>query len=184
MESPPAGNAIDLLEQDHRKVEALFAECESTEDKRAKHRVALEICRELQIHAKIEERIFYPASKRQADEAEDEVNEGIVEHMGIKMLVKKISSMRPSDEFLETSVKVLKEYVRHHVKEEEQTMFPKIEKSGLDLDALGKRMAAAKQRLLEGRAAKRGGAGKRAAKRRSPRRPSGRMAKGGRSRRA
>lgn len=173
-DAPQAKSAIDLLKTDHRKVEQLFEQFESTDDKRAKQRVAREICHELDIHAKIEERVFYPASKREADDAEDAVNEGIVEHQGIKMLVKKIAAMNPNDEYLDTSVKVLKEYVRHHVKEEETTMFPKIEASGLDLEALGRRLAQAKQRLMQGAKPRR--APKRKIATKTARRPAARRA--------
>ena len=144
--APPL-NAIDLLKQDHRKVEQLFEQYESAPDKRTKRQVAQTICTELEIHAKIEEQIFYPTSKAKAKEAKDPVNEGIVEHQGIKMLVKQISKMQASDEYFDSSVTVLKEYVKHHVKEEETEMFPKIESSRIDLDALGERLSDAKARL-------------------------------------
>ncbi|TDU26392.1 hemerythrin HHE cation binding domain-containing protein [Panacagrimonas perspica] len=140
-------DAIELLKADHRKVEALFDEYDAQSGKSAKLRIARKICEELDVHAKIEEKIFYPTSKAKAKEAKDDVNEGVVEHQGIKMLVKQISRMSASDEYFDSSVTVLKEYVKHHVKEEETEMFPKIQKSRVDLDALGERLAAAKARL-------------------------------------
>jgi hemerythrin superfamily protein len=148
-EQDPSGemDAIELLKADHRKVEALFEQYDAESSKSAKLRIAQKICKELDVHAKIEEKIFYPTSKAKAKEAEDDVNEGVVEHQGIKMLVKQISKMLASDEYFDSSVTVLKEYVKHHVKEEETEMFPKIQKSRVDLDALGERLAAAKARL-------------------------------------
>jgi hemerythrin superfamily protein len=145
-------NAIDLLKQDHRKVEALFDEYEEAKDKRVKLRIAQTICKELELHAKLEEQIFYPTSKAQAKDARDDVNEGIVEHKGIKMLVKQISAMTTGDELFDSSVTVLKEYVKHHVKEEESEMFPKIESSRVDLEALGERLQKAKQRMASAKA--------------------------------
>lgn len=141
----PEQDAIDLLKADHRTVEALFSEFEKA-DKRSKLRLAREICGELEIHAKIEETIFYPTAKKEAKDAEDAVNEGIVEHEGIKRLVKLIPTLTASDDFFESRMKVLKEYVSHHVKEEEKTMFPKIVESEVDLKALGEKLAKAKQR--------------------------------------
>lgn len=142
----PEPDAIDLLKADHRTVESLFSQFEKA-DKRSKLRLAREICHELEIHAKIEETLFYPASKKEVKGAADAVNEGIVEHEGIKRLVKLIPTLTASDEFFESRMKVLMEYVKHHVKEEESTMFPKIVESDLDLKALGEKLTLAKQRL-------------------------------------
>lgn len=142
----PAPDAISVLKEDHRKVEALFAEFEATDDGRMKGSIARKICAELEVHAKIEEKLFYPAAKREAD-ADCEINEGIVEHEGIKRLVREIQGMNVSDELFESRVTVLKEYVRHHVKEEEHDMFPKIIESQMDLKALGTRLAALKEKL-------------------------------------
>lgn len=149
----PEQDAIDLLKHDHRVVEALFDEFE-TADKRTKLRLARQICAELDVHAKIEESLFYPAGKREGEDLRQTVNEGIVEHEGIKRLVAMIPSLTNADEFFESRVKVLKEYVRHHVKEEEREMFPKLVESDVDLKALGAKMAKAKQRLQGGPASK------------------------------
>lgn len=147
----PERDAIDLLKQDHRKVEALFKAFKAAGDKRAQKTIARQICTELEIHAKLEEKLFYPAAKREADEATDEVNEGIVEHEGIKRLVKQLSNMNASDELFESRMTVLEEYVRHHVKEEESSMFPKIVESELDLKSIGQRMTTEKRKLQAAR---------------------------------
>lgn len=143
----PEQDAIDLLKSDHRKVESLFADFKKADDKRTKTSIGRRICEELDVHAKIEEKIFYPASKREADEAEDEVNEGIVEHEGIKRLVRQLLQMSASEEFYEARMTVLEEYVKHHVKEEEASMFPRIVESDLDLKALGAKMMREKAKL-------------------------------------
>lgn len=142
----PEQDAIDLLKKDHRKVEALFEEFEDA-DKRSKLRIARQICAELEVHAKIEESLFYPAAKREAADARSVVNEGIVEHEGIKRLVAMIPKLTTADEFFESRVKVLKEYVSHHVKEEEHSMFPAIIESDMDLKKLGAKLLDAKRRL-------------------------------------
>lgn len=142
----PEPDAIDLLKADHRTVEALFSEFENA-DKRSKLRIAKDICAELEVHAKIEETVFYPAAKKAAKNSGDLVNEGIVEHEGIKRLVKMIPTLTTADEFFESRVKVLKEYVSHHVKEEENKMFPKIIEGEIDLKDLGDKLVRAKDRL-------------------------------------
>lgn len=142
----PGADAVTLLKRDHRKVEALFKDFENAENKREKRSIARTICHELAIHDQLESKIFYPATKASADEAQEEINEGIVEHEAIRRLVKEIPQMKASDEFFETKVQVLMEYVKHHVKEEEQSMFPKIVESDTDLDALGEKMTKAKAR--------------------------------------
>ena len=182
-EERPDINAIELLKQDHRTVEGLFESFEKTDEKNEQHRIAQQICKELKVHAHIEEEIFYPTAKAQAEQATDQVNEGYVEHLGIKMLVELISGMDARDEFLESCVTVLKEYVKHHVKEEETEMFPKIEQSGLVMNAIGAQLMEAKQAYtatLDGRSGRkaRGGARGRGARRSSA------GARGGRARRA
>jgi hemerythrin superfamily protein len=143
----PEQDAIDLLKEDHRKVEALFKEFKEAKG-RTKLSLAKQICNELDVHAKVEEKLFYPTAKRQAPESTDDVNEGIVEHEGIKRLVKLIPTMSVSDELFDSRMTVLEEYVKHHVKEEESTMFPKIVESDIDLKALGKKLQNEKQKLL------------------------------------
>ena len=142
----PGEDAISLLKDDHRKVESLFKQFESSDNKRDKLKIAREICMELAVHDKLESKIFYPATKSTAKPAKDEINEGIVEHEAIRRLIREIPSMKATDEFFETRVGVLIEYVKHHVKEEEHSMFPKIVESKTDLKALGEQMTAAKER--------------------------------------
>ena len=111
-------DAIALLKSDHRKVEKLFKQFEKSRDKRAKARLAREICMELMVHTTIEEEIFYPAVK---DAVDEEIHdEAYVEHDGAKVLIAEISERSPDDEFYDAKVKVLSEMIKHHVKEEEQ----------------------------------------------------------------
>ena len=147
----PEQDAIDLLKQDHRKVEALFKAFKAAGDKRMQKSIARQICNELEVHAKIEEKLFYPAAKQEADEATDEVNEGIVEHEGIKRLVRQLSNMNASEELFESRMTELEEYVKHHVKEEESSMCPTIVESELDLQAMGQRLMAEKRKLQSAR---------------------------------
>ena len=142
----PGPDAIHLLLTDHRTVEALFEEFETADEKRVQRSVALAICKELAVHDKIESKLFYPTVKQEAAPAGDAVNEGIVEHEAIRNLVKQIPKLRATDELFESRVKVLIEYVKHHVKEEESELLPKVRASRIDLQALGAKMETAKQK--------------------------------------
>jgi hemerythrin-like domain-containing protein len=144
-------DAIELLKQDHRKVEQLFKQFEELkeEDEEATAEIVETACAELQIHDKIETEIFYPAVREQAEdeEVEDLLDEAEVEHETVRELIQKIQDMDPSDEKRAAHFTVLSEYVKHHVQEEEKEMFPKLKKlKELDLEAIGAEM---KQRKTE-----------------------------------
>ena len=135
-------DAIALLKQDHRMVEALFDEFEDAEEQE-QAQLATRICNMLTVHAQIEEELLYPAAKEafEDEEEEDMVHEANVEHASAKDLIAKIEAMTPEDEEFEATVKVLGEYVKHHVKEEENEMFPALKKTELDLKAMGEQLA-------------------------------------------
>ncbi len=143
-------DAIALLKQDHRMVEALFDEFEDAEEQE-QAQLATRICNMLTVHAQIEEEILYPAAKEafEDEEEEDMVHEANVEHASAKDLIAKIEAMTPDDEAFEATVKVLGEYVKHHVKEEENEMFPALKKTDLDLKAMGEQLAQRKLALME-----------------------------------
>ena len=147
-------DACDLLDADHRAVKKLFVaydELSSSKSKSAlakKASLAREICNELTVHATIEEEIFYPpvlaAIKDDAllDEAE-------VEHASCKALIAEIEAGNPADPMFDAKVKVLGEYIDHHVKEERDEMFPKARASRkLDLVALRDALEARKEELM------------------------------------
>ena len=141
-------DAIELLKQDHRTVEDLFAQFEKASGDGRKQTIAEQICLELSVHAKIEEEIFYPACEGKVEE--DLLKEAYVEHDGAKLLIAQIMAGEPSDEFYEAKVTVLQEQIEHHVEEEEKRMeglFSQARKAGLDMDALGAQLAARKQEL-------------------------------------
>lgn len=144
-----SNDAIALLKSDHREVEKAFKKFEELGDGdyKKKKELADHICNELLVHMTVEEEIFYPAVKADAKEAEDVVNEGVVEHSGAKVLIEEIMAMKGDEELFDTKVMVLFEQIEHHVKEEEGEMFPKAEKSKLDMSALGAEMAQRKAGL-------------------------------------
>jgi len=141
-------SAIHLLKEDHREVEDFFDKYEKLEGAGEKERMALKICLALTVHTQIEEEIFYPAA-REAIEGAELIDEAIVEHASAKQLIAEIEEMDAGDELYDAKVKVLGEQVRHHVEEEEDELFPEIESSELDLEALGKKMAERKAALLQ-----------------------------------
>lgn len=142
-------DAIALLKEDHRKVESLFEAFEKARKADRKMALAQEICTELTIHTMIEEEIFYPACKEAVKE--DTLSEAYVEHDGAKVLVAEIEAGAPDDEFYDAKVKVLSEQIKHHVHEEEmrsEGLFAQAKAAGLDVVALGERMARRKEELM------------------------------------
>ncbi|RYZ90166.1 MAG: hemerythrin domain-containing protein [Proteobacteria bacterium] len=148
VEREAAPDAIKLLKNQHREVEALFEELEKTSDRSFKKRETLfeEIARKLTHHAKIEEKIFYPEGK---EVDEDLTLEAYEEHDVMKHLISKIRRTDSKDETYMAKITVLKEVVEHHVKEEENEYFPKCKKdwSSEELDELGEEMQKLYDRL-------------------------------------
>ena len=144
--------AIELLMADHRKVEDLFEqyEAEKESDDETKRAIATRICGELTVHAQVEEEIFYPWLRENLDEDDMEmVEEAQVEHNTAKDLIAQLEGATDIDEQYNAKVKVLGEYIRHHVNEEENEMFPKVRDMQEELDELGQEIAARKDELKE-----------------------------------
>jgi len=142
-------DAIALLKADHRKVEDLFEQYDKARSNDRKLALAKEICTELTVHTIIEEEIFYPACKGKVED--DTMNEAYVEHDGAKILIAEIEDSRPEAAFYDAKIRVLSADIKHHVKEEEQRsdgMFAQAKDAGLDVEALGARLAARKKDLL------------------------------------
>jgi hypothetical protein len=142
-------DAIALLKSDHRDVERLFGAFASTRSHDRKQELAAQICEALKAHTTIEEEIFYPAFL----EATDDISlhhEAEIEHEGAKHLIAEIESAGADDDHFEARVTVLKEMIRHHVKEEEQRggMFSEAQNSGMDLAELGVQMRERKLELM------------------------------------
>jgi hemerythrin-like domain-containing protein len=142
---------VALLKQDHRTVEALFDQFEDAEESE-QSQLAERICQLLTVHTQIEEEILYPAAKEafsEDEEDEDLVNEAQVEHNSAKELIARIEGMTPDDETFKATVTVLGEYVKHHVKEEENELFPELKKADLDLKEMGSQLQERKLALME-----------------------------------
>lgn len=143
-----ANDAISLLIKDHKDVKEMFEQFDGLSDrsKATKKKVADQICQALTVHTQLEEKIFYPAV-REAISDEDLMDEALVEHASAKKLIEQIQGMEADDDLYDAKVKVLSEQVEHHVREEEDEMFPKVRKTNLDVNALGEKMMSLKQQL-------------------------------------
>lgn len=140
-------NALNIIKADHQEVKAMFAEFEKADEK-AQIAIAERICLALKVHAKVEEELLYPMVREEA-EAEDLVNEAVVEHTTAKQLIAEIERGKNADPLFEAKVSVLGEYVNHHVKEEESQMFAAIRKADVDLEQLGEKIMARKDELMK-----------------------------------
>jgi hemerythrin-like domain-containing protein len=143
--------AIEMLMEDHRKVQKMFKQFEKLkdqDDEQGKRDLVEQTCGELKVHTEIEEEIFYPAARGALEEA-DLVAEALVEHASAKQLIAQLEGMDAGGEEYDATFTVLGEYVNHHIKEEQEEMFPKLKKADLDWDALAAQMHQRKQELLE-----------------------------------
>jgi hemerythrin superfamily protein len=117
---------IEILVEDHKKVQKLFNDLNKSEDEAARQDIANKVCAELTLHAQLEEE----------------------EHAAAKHLVHELEAMQPSDALYKAKFTVLGEYVNHHIEEEQKQIFPKVKKAKIDLEALGREMADYKQELM------------------------------------
>lgn len=140
-------DAIGLLKDDHLVVRNLFSDYKKTRSLKKKKALVAMICTELNVHMAIEEEIFYPAVKA-ALKDKILIPEATVEHSTVKELIGKLEGVEPDGELYEARVRVLSEYIQHHIKEEQGDMFPKAKAALIDMIALGNRMRARKADLL------------------------------------
>ena len=141
-------DGLQLLAEDHRKVEELFAQFEKASGTSAKEKLVRQICTELKIHSMIEEEIYYPEIRGKVEE--DALDEAYVEHDSAKLLINELEAAEPDESFYDAKVKVLQELIEHHVKEEEKqrdNLFQQTRAAEIDLEALGERLAARKDEL-------------------------------------
>ncbi len=155
MPTSSARDACDFLEADHRAVKKLFKSYEELTGSQARTattqrmEIAREICHELTVHTQLEEEIFYPRV-RAAIKEKDTLAEALVEHASAKELIAKIKNAQEVNETFDATVKVLGEYVEHHIKEERAQIFPKARTArGLDLLALRSQLESRKEELME-----------------------------------
>ncbi len=141
-----ASGVIDMLKEDHQKVQGLFEDYESAEGKE-RAEIAATAIMELEIHAELEEKIIYPAIRQEIEE-DDLMNEAVEEHHLVHVLIKELKKLKSSDERFQAKFTVLGELVKHHIKEEEDEMLPKAEKSDIDWEALETTVMKRKEALV------------------------------------
>ncbi|APW48559.1 hemerythrin [Rhodoferax antarcticus] len=146
-----AQDATTMLRADHKLVSGLFEDFEKARSPEKKKAIVAKICTELKVHTQLEEEIFYPAFK-EALKDHELVPEAHVEHDSVKALIAQVEGVEPDGEMFDAKLKVMGEFVKHHVKEEQTQMFPKAKKSALDLRELGRQMQARKRVLMAERA--------------------------------
>ncbi|HEU4459099.1 MAG TPA: hemerythrin domain-containing protein [Methylibium sp.] len=144
--------AIAMLKEDHKRVKKAFKEfekLEDSEDQQVRQALVERTCAELTIHAMLEEEIFYPAARNGVKE-EDLIEEAEVEHASAKQLIEQLKQMEPDDPKYAATFTVLGEYVEHHVKEEENEMFPQVSKSKeIEWESICEQMTARRTELME-----------------------------------
>lgn len=160
---------FEMLKADHEKVKALFAQFEGAHDSRTKERIVRETLHELDIHAKLEETLIYPAIRREMD-THDIMDEALEEHHVANTLINELKRMTPGDARFDAKFTVLGESIKHHVQEEEGHMFPEAEKADLPWEGLQQQALKRKQALLARHTAKNGRASRRSSGRKTTRR--------------
>ncbi|HEX3621587.1 MAG TPA: hemerythrin domain-containing protein [Acidimicrobiales bacterium] len=140
-------DAITLLKQDHKTVEAIFKQFEKATQPAQQRNLARRVIEELSVHAAIEEMIFYPAVRERVPTTQETVLESLEEHHIVKWTLSELEDLKPDDERFKAKMTVLIESVRHHVKEEEQELFPEVRKAigRKDMAELGDALEQAKK---------------------------------------
>lgn len=139
-------HAISILKEDHEDLKSLFDDFETTPSASAKNSIIKTALEMLKIHAAMEEEVFYPAVRGGVEARL--MNEADEEHHVAKILVAELESGTAGDHRY-AKFKVLTEAVRHHIKEEEDKMLPQAEDMDLDFEAIGEKMLAVRQKLLD-----------------------------------
>jgi len=141
-------DAIKLLKQQHREVEGLFSRLENAEDEERPELFA-QLADGFLVHCHLEEELFYPAVYE--DRTEDELREAVEEHLQAKRIIADMLDLDDSDEQWKAKCSVLQEDIKHHVEEEENTLFPLVQKDFTKkrLDELGTQMSARADELKQ-----------------------------------
>lgn len=149
-EAAMSDQAIEMLKTDHQRVQGLFEDYETAggDDKIS---LARKIMKELEIHAAIEEEIFYPAFREKAGkEGEDMVIEALEEHQAVKTALRELKATEPDDDSFDGTFQDMIHDVMHHVAQEEGDMLPLAEEVLAEaLEELGTEMQRRKHDLME-----------------------------------
>ncbi|MCM5677957.1 hemerythrin domain-containing protein [Schlegelella sp. S2-27] len=140
---------FEMLKEDHKRAKKSFRDFSKLEqegDEQACQQLAVQTCKELQLHMRLEEEVFYPAARSGLEE-EDLIEEAEVEHGSAKTLIEQLQTLSPDDPKFAATFTVLGEYIKHHVKEEEGEMFEQLGRSKIDWDGVLEEMLARRMEL-------------------------------------
>lgn len=142
---------IAMLKDDHKRAKKAFRDFEKLdphEDPERCQSLVTQTCKELEIHAKLEEELFYPAARECLGD-EELIDEAEVEHGSLKMLIGNLENLTPEDEKYAATFKVLGEYVKHHVGEEEGEIFPQLSHAKFNWEELQNEMTQRREALMK-----------------------------------
>lgn len=148
-------DVLALLQEDHKRVQKMFRQFQKMDHTDVDGMSALveTACSELEVHAKLEEELFYPAL-REAFIGEEEqmemLEEAQIEHDTAKGLIVSVRALQPGEARYAAAFTVLGEYVKHHIEEEESQVFKQAKKAKLDLQGLGEALKERRQQLMDG----------------------------------
>jgi hemerythrin-like domain-containing protein len=167
-------DALQMLRDDHKRLKDLFKQFEDADDSRSKGSIVDRALSELEMHAELEEEIFYPAVRKEANPDDGQMDEAEEEHHVAKLLIAELRKMKPGAARYDAKFTVLAENVKHHIDEEESEMLPKAAELGMERMAqLGAAMEQRKMQLT-----KKAGSRKTTTKRQSPKRPAAKRSPG------
>ena len=141
-------NAVQLIKQDHKKVANLFDKFQKTKGQDAKRQIAEQVMEELEVHALVEEDIFYPAVRKELSDGVL-MDEALKEHQAVKDLIEELKGMELDDEAFNDRWFELVEDVTHHVAEEESELLPLAEESQMDMVECGAQMIERKEKAID-----------------------------------
>ena len=142
----PSAELLNMLKADHDKVKELFEQFEQTADQEECATIIRSALKELEVHADLEEKIVYPALREHLEE-DGLITESLEEHHVVHLLIKELKGARVKQERKDAKFTVLAENVKHHIKEEEESLFPEALAHDLDWESLSAKVDKKKAQL-------------------------------------
>ena len=143
-------NPVEMLKDDHRNVEQLFSQYRQASDDHDKQQLADTILKEIEVHSKLEEQVFYPAVHNKAEgQLQQVLRHSQEEHAAVDQLIAELKAIGSLDARFEATFQQLMQKVQEHVQDEELRMLPEAQtRLGSDADSLAQQMQQKKQELL------------------------------------
>jgi hemerythrin superfamily protein len=150
MAAPKPADAVEMLKADHQKVRGLFQQYATASGQPKRQQIAEQVLVELEVHAQLEENVFYPAYEAQAGKTGTQlVAEARQDHQTVKDLITELRALDGDNPEFAAKFQELVENVEHHVEEEETAMLPEAEEILAEqLEDLMDEMQELKQQLL------------------------------------